>query len=293
VSLLPGGFEICDCHSHVYGPFERFPLSNERMFDPPNSPIDALERVWKSSGITRGVLIQGSGYGGDHRALLDAIALDPRQRRGVAVLDLAVSDDELYRLRDGGIRGVRFHWVNHQSLPSLIESASTLAKRVFALGWHIEVHVDADSLGLVEQLELPAGQMVVIDHMARVDAALGMEDSAFQRLIALLEREHVWVKLSGADRIVRNAGSLAPASEFMARLAERAPTRCVWGLDWPHVNLSRVYGDNELVATLRRAIPDVGMLEQILYVNPARLYDFPVGSAVAEENNRTQGAVLV
>ena len=67
-------FGVCDSHSHVYGPFDKFPLAESRTFTPPESPIESLEAVWSSHGIDRAVLIQGSACGTDHAALLRAIA---------------------------------------------------------------------------------------------------------------------------------------------------------------------------------------------------------------------------
>jgi len=81
---LPAG--ACDCHAHVYGPFDRFPLSAQAPFQPPPAPVQALEKLWGAFGVERGVLIQGSAYGQDHRALLAAIVRDRQNRRGVALI---------------------------------------------------------------------------------------------------------------------------------------------------------------------------------------------------------------
>ena len=58
---LPAG--ACDCHAHVYGPFDQFPLPASSPFRPPLAPARALEGLWGSFGVERGVLIQGSAYG--------------------------------------------------------------------------------------------------------------------------------------------------------------------------------------------------------------------------------------
>ena len=293
-----GSFEVCDCHSHVYGPFAQFPLSEDRIFDPPESPIESLEAVWKASGISRAVLVQGSACGNDHRAMLHAIARDPERRRGVAILDETVSDSELADLHRGGVRAIRVNWVKHllrsstESPSSMLNSAGNLARRVFALGWHIEVHVDPDSLDMVEQLEIAPSQIIVIDHVGRVDATLGLGQPGFHRLQSLLDREHIWVKLSGADRASSRASSLSAAAGFLASLASQVPDRCVWGLDWPHVNLAHVHADHVLRRLLLKAIPDPDVHIKILSENPARLYGFPPSREVepAAVNDQLQGA---
>jgi 2-pyrone-4,6-dicarboxylate lactonase len=103
---------FCDFHSHAYGPYTRFPSAKSRTFEPPESSIESLEAIWKENGIERAVMIQGSAYGTDHATVLHAIARDPEQRRGIAILPLEVSPGELHRLDQGGIRGVRFNWVS-------------------------------------------------------------------------------------------------------------------------------------------------------------------------------------
>jgi 2-pyrone-4,6-dicarboxylate lactonase len=294
MSHSTGDFEACDCHSHVYGPYDRFPLSEDRSFDPPESPIELLENVWKSCGVSHAVLIQGSAYANDHGALLNGIARDPERRRGVAILQNTVKDGELTDLHARGIRAIRFNWVKHlrsrnaRSPSDTLEAAAALASRVFRLGWHVEVHIDPECLEMVEQLSLPSGQVVVIDHMARINSPLGFDQSLFKRLLNLLDRENVWVKLSGADRIAAQWSSLSEASAFIAGLAEHAPDRCVWGLDWPHVNLICRYSDVELRANLEKAIPDLDLRVKILSENPMRLYGFPslTAFAAAPKNDR-------
>ena len=110
--LLPD-FGVCDCHSHVFGPFDRFPLSETRSFTPSESAIETLEKVWTELGIDRAVLVQGSAHGYDNRAMLDAIARAPERRRGVALLPSDASDFHLSELHEAGVRGVRFNWVHH------------------------------------------------------------------------------------------------------------------------------------------------------------------------------------
>jgi 2-pyrone-4,6-dicarboxylate lactonase len=267
---------LCDCHSHVYGPYARFPLADSRTFVPPESPIEALEEIWRQNGLERAVLIQGSAYGKDHAALLHAIARDPERRRGIAIPPHDVPEAELARLHQCGVRGVRFNWVKHLHPTTTLDEASMLLYRVQPFGWHGEVHIDADLLEQVERLTLPDGLLLVIDHMATLDASLGINQPMFTRLLRLLEREQIWVKLSGADRVAAHCDSLHAALPFMKALIQQAPERCVWGLDWPHVNLTARRSDHELIALLEEASPNETIRRKIMIENPARLYGFPL-----------------
>jgi 2-pyrone-4,6-dicarboxylate lactonase len=285
---------LCDCHSHAYGPYARFPLAQSRAFEPPESSIETLEEVWQHNAVDRAVLIQGSAYETDHSALLHAIARDPERRRGIAILPPDVPQAELVRLHQCGVRGVRFNWVKHLRPTVTLDQAAILLHRVQPLGWHGEVHIDADLLEQAERLTLPDGVLLVIDHMARLDASLGLNQPLCTRLLRLLEREHIWVKLSGADRVAARCDSLRAALPFMKALIKQAPEKCVWGLDWPHVNLTPKRSDHELFALLQEAAPEEQMQRKIMMENPARLYAFPIPPPLDDDavKHHEQGAAV-
>lgn len=293
-------FGVTDCHSHAYGPYGIFPLAESRTFDPPESPIEALEEVWKEHGIDRAVLIQGSAYGANHAALLNAIARDPERRRGVAILQAGVSDAELIEFHQSGIRGVRFNWVKHLlgktawERTAVLANAAALLDRVGPLGWHGELHIDAELLDLAEDLAVPKGMPLVIDHMARLDASLGADQPSLARLLRLQKREYIWIKISGADRLAKRCESMQAVVPTVKAFLQQAPERCVWGLDWPHVNLEAKRTDTDLVCLLDQIVEDKAERRRVLIENPARLYDFP--STDVRPNSKTtqpEGVTLV
>jgi 2-pyrone-4,6-dicarboxylate lactonase len=77
---------------------------------------------------------------------------------------------------------------------------------------------------------------VVIDHIGRVDAGLGLQQPAFDALRSLLDSPTFWVKVSGVDRITRQGPPYDDALPFAARLVAEFGDRVVWGNDWPHPN---------------------------------------------------------
>jgi 2-pyrone-4,6-dicarboxylate lactonase len=275
----------CDCHSHVFGPFADFPLSSRRTFDPPESPIEELEKVWQTVGIDRAVLVQGSAHGNDHAALLAALARSPKTRRGVALLQNDVTDATLTALQKGGIRAVRFNWIHHL-IPShgcseqqRLADAAELLQRVSSLGWHAEIHIDVADLELVTRLSAPRGMPIVIDHMGRLDLSSQDSSSRLRELLRVLERDSFWVKLSGADRMAANCTDLEAAVQPMRQILKAAPDRCVWGLDWPHVNVARKRSDVALTNLLLEVAGDGKSIKQIMIHNPARLYGFDLEAA--------------
>jgi 2-pyrone-4,6-dicarboxylate lactonase len=259
----------------VFGPAARFPFALERTYTPADAPKEALAQVHKHLGIDRAVFVQPAAYGFDHSAMLDAIAADPDHRRGVALIADDVADSTLEFLDGNGIRGVRFNFLPHLSAPPSSDVFARTAHRIAELGWHIVVHVRPGDLALIDDYANGLPVPLVIDHLARIPAAYGIDGQEVRALLKLARRPNVWVKLSGADR---GSALGAPFSDMLAllrALTRCAPERTLWGTDWPHPNISGPVPDEaDLLALLLRAIPDQSTLIQILVSNPELLYRF-------------------
>lgn len=275
-----------DCHMHVLGPFERYPLAAERAYNVPEAALEAHERMKRSAGLQRTVLVQASGHGFDNRAMLAALAQLGERGRAVAVLPLNVSSAELEALHAAGVRGVRLNLVTLASRHGgdRARAVRDYERLLEPLGWHLQVFADAATVQSLETALRRCRITVVIDHMGLPDAAAGLGQPGFQALLRLMKEEHVWVKLAGADRITRKSGRLRDALPFMRALAEVAPERLVWGSDWPHIGFHagrQVRGDAllpfrevdvmKLLEVLYEAVPDPAA---VLAANPARLYAY-------------------
>jgi hypothetical protein len=114
-STIEEGAPYCDSHAHICGPVSRFRYADERIYTPPDALAPDYVRLLKAIGGTRAVLVQPSVYGAENTVLLAALK-DIRASgidcRGVAVIDKDVMDEELARLNDAGIRGIRFNLVD-------------------------------------------------------------------------------------------------------------------------------------------------------------------------------------
>lgn len=278
-----------DCHMHVLGPFDRYPLAAERAYNVPEAPLEAHESMKRQVGLERTVLVQASGHGYDNRALLDALARLGRRGRAVAVLPLPTPAAELEALHRAGVRGLRLNLVTLASRHGgdRAQLVADYAGMLAPLGWHLQVFADAATLVALEPALARCGVPVVIDHMGLPDAAAGTGQPGFQCVLRLLGCEHVWVKVAGADRITRATGRLRDAVPFIRVLASAAPERVVWGSDWPNIGFHsgrQVAGDEvlphreldaaELLDVLIEAVPDPEVRRAILADNPARLYGF-------------------
>lgn len=261
-----------DCHFHIFGPFDRFPMSPGRHYTPPEALVPRYLRVAEALGIERMVVVQASIYGTDNAVTLDAISQFGVDRaRGVAVIDNSFDNAALKRLHDQGIRGVRFNMVSGNGTPE--DQLEALARRVAPLGWHIQFY--ADGAKLLEIGDVLAGLPVevVIDHCGGVKAALGMDHPQFQALLRLLDSGRAWMKVCS----YRASSAGAPWADVEANvkaLVAAAPERCVWGTDWPHSQMNPAPEAGLLLDQFFEWVPDGVVQRQILVDNPARLYGF-------------------
>jgi 2-pyrone-4,6-dicarboxylate lactonase len=282
-----------DCHMHVFGPFERFPLAAERAYNVPEAPVAAHERMKRQVGLERTVFVQASGHGTDNRAMLAALQETGERGRGVAVVAPQTPLADLQRMHKAGVRGVRLNLYTfagrHAGEPA--ELLRRYERLVGPLGWHLQIFCDPAVLVQlaphIEQSNVP----VVIDHMGLPDAAEGLEQPVFQTVLRLAAKKRAWVKLAGADRITKSTGRLEDAVPFIRALADAAPDRLVWGSDWPNIGFhsrQQVADDHmlehreldagELLDLLGEAVPDAATRTAILTTNPDTLYGFSKSS---------------
>lgn len=268
-----------DAHCHIFGPAHRFPFAENRTYTPPDSGFDEFRELQKTLGLSRAVFVQASCHGTDNRAMLDAMARGEGSYAGVAMIDDSHSDAELDGMHEAGVRGIRFNFVKHLGGAPDLNVFWRRVGRIESRGWHVELHFDAKDLP--EHTELLARMPVpyIIDHMARVDAAAGVDQPSFQSLLELLAGDdRAWVKISGAERLT--AGGAPPYSDvvpFASALVAAAPDRLLWGTDWPHPNVREMPDDGDLVDFLGEMVPDERTRNRILVDNPETLYDFDDG----------------
>lgn len=258
-----------DCHHHIYD--SRFPEDPKAVLHPPEALVDDYRALQKRLGTSRSVIVQPSTYGTDNRCTLAALAALGRSARAIAVVNDTVVDSELKRLDGLGVRGIRFNLSQAgATTPEMIEP---LAKRVAALGWHIQINAPADRLlelmPMLERVPTP----IVFDHLAHVpDPAHAL----FGKVRALLDKGRTWIKLSGAyiDSKV-GAPTYSDRTAIARAYVNAAPERLVWGTDWPHPTEQVTKPDDAvLLDLLSEWAPDDRVRRRILVENPHGLYGF-------------------
>jgi predicted TIM-barrel fold metal-dependent hydrolase len=270
-TLPPGA---CDAHCHIFGPGARFPYAADRAYTPPDAPFEDLERLHRVLGIERAVIVHASCHGADMRATLDGIARSGGRFRGTAIIDESVTGEDFERMHEGGIRAVRFNFVKHLGGRPDFGFFHRTVDRLQALGWHLILHLDANDIIEFEALFRKIPVPLVIDHMARVAAADGLEQKPFRVLLDFMKYENTWVKVCGAERVSSKGPPFTDAVPFARALIEAAPDRVLWGTDWPHPNVTHMPNDGDLVDLIPLMAPDAALQRKILVENPARLYGF-------------------
>jgi 2-pyrone-4,6-dicarboxylate lactonase len=273
---LPAG--ACDAHFHVFGPRERYPFAAERSYTPAgDAPKETLFALHAHLGIGRGVVVQSAAHGFDNSAAADLIAQGEYRYVGVALVPTDIGERELQKLNAQGFCGARFHYMDHLGSGSAIDEVLRFAQRLAPLGWHLQIHLDAKRLDELAPALKRSRVPVVIDHMARIDASLGLEQKPFGTLLRLLEDPNVWVKVSGCERASRERAPWRDALPFARKLVAECGSRALWGTDWPHPNLKEVPDDGLMVDLIAEIAPGEAERRALLVDNPQRLYRFRGG----------------
>jgi 2-pyrone-4,6-dicarboxylate lactonase len=267
----------CDCHAHICGPAADHPYAPDRIYTPHDSLLTDYLHMLATVGVERCVLVQPSVYGSDNTVLLRAMEESPLPCRGVAVIEPSISDAEITRLHEAGIRGIRFNLVDvHDPTGAIpLDDVEAVARRVKPLGWHAEFLIHADNYPNIDAMFADFPTDIVLGHMGYMRPPLAVDAACFQGLLRLAKGGRCWVKMSGPARI--SAGEMPhPDAVPIARaLIETAPDRLIWGSDWPHVKLSQaIPNDGDLVDLIAAWIPDPALRRQVLVDNPNVLYRF-------------------
>lgn len=268
---VPDG--ACDCHHHIYDP--RFPFQPDAVLKPPFATVQDYRALQKTLGTSRNVMVQPSTYGTDNACVLDVLKQMP-DARAVCVVNSRVTDAELKTLNEAGVRGVRIQF--GLGNPVAADEVLPLAKRIAALGWHIQTNMPGEQLVAMQSLLLSLPCPVIIDHLGR---AIDDKCPQYVTVRKLLDSGHGWVKLSGAYLY---GGGTAPdyagASAAARGYLKAAPERCVWGSDWPHPDATKTLNpvampdDVVLLNLLAHWAPDAKLRHRILVENPEKFYGF-------------------
>ena len=262
-----------DAHCHVFGPMAEFPFSARAKYLPEDAGPEKLFALRDHLGFSKNVIVQASCHGTDNSATLNAIAKSDGTARGVAVVDPSISEAELHRLHDGGMRGIRFNFLKRLVDDAPKDKFIEVSRRL-PQGWHVVIYFEADILEELRPFMDAIPVPLVIDHMGRPDVTQGPDGPdmrAFRRLLD--SRSDINFKPTCPDRLDPTGDPWNAFAEAVRPLVEDYPDRCIWGTDWPHPNQQNVLPDDgHLVDMIPRIAPSEELQRKLLVVNPERLY---------------------
>ena len=284
---VPAG--ACDCHTHIFGDSQRFPLAGDRVYTPEPASIEEMRALHRALRMERVVIVQPSIYATDNACTLDAVRqLGPRAR-AVAVIDDKVSAAGLDAMHDAGVRGVRINLATS----GLTDPAAarhrlqTAGEQLKGRPWHIQMYTTLPIVDAIRDQVAASPIPVVFDHFGGAQASLGAGQPGFDALLTLVRSGKAYVKISGAYRSSDAPPDYADVAPLAKALIAANLQRIVWGSDWPHPDSSRVAGraatdvaplqpidDGRLLNQLETWAPSAGQRKAILVDNPARLYGY-------------------
>ncbi|UPK32950.1 amidohydrolase family protein [Bradyrhizobium sp. 186] len=260
-----------DTHAHVF--HRGLKLAPGRRYAPDyDAPLSLYLEQLDRNGMTSGVLVQPSFLGTDNSYLVESLKVAAGRLRGIAVVDPAVSADELRALDRAGVVGVRLNLVG-QPLPDLVAAEwKALLANVKSMGWQVEVQRNASDLAVLAPQLLDHDVAVVLDHYALPDPKLGVADPGFQSVLKLGATRNVWVKISAPYRNGAPGESFAKEAYPLLRNAYGLD-RLLWGSDWPHTQFETTQTYTKNLQFLDAVIADPSERAQVLAA-PRSLFRF-------------------
>lgn len=243
---------VFDAHFHIID--YRYPIYENQGYLPPNYVVENYRETTKDLHILGGAVVSGSFQGFDQSYLIDALNKLGPSFCGVTQLPFTVSDEEIIKLNQAGVKALRFNIRRGGSED--LSNLDYLARRVYDLvGWHSELYIDAKDLpDITATIEsLPA---ISIDH-------LGLSEEGLPHLLRLAD-QGVRVKATGFGRVELNVTST------LKSIYDVNPDALMFGTDLPSTRAKRPfeYADIEMIMELFDKIA----IDKIMYFNAWNWY---------------------
>ena len=243
---------LFDAHFHIID--DRFPLVENNGYLPDIFTCNHYLSQLKNVDLIGGAVISGSFQAYDHSYIEDALSMLGPRFVGVVQIHNSISDEEIIRLKNIGVRGARFNIVRGKA-PD-IDEIINIGIRVYEVaGWHTELYITSKYLKelYTKLVKLP---LLCIDH-------LGINKVGFYSLLNLAEKD-VRVKASGFGRVNFDV------VDTLQQLYSVNNNCLMFGTDLPSTRASRPfnYTDIETVSDNFDRID----AENILYKNAVDFY---------------------
>jgi predicted TIM-barrel fold metal-dependent hydrolase len=254
---------VIDAHFHAFE--GRLPKHASARYQPSYDALIAhLQAHWQQHGITRGVMIQPSFLDTDNTYLLQICEQSKQTLRGVAVISSDISERELERMHNQGVRGIRFNWLGLTPWPNLTGSEWEKVRRCLeTLGWHVQLHVEAEQLAQAASCFEAWLMPLVIDHLGR-PASMQTVDAHIAALLHIARRRPTQIKISAPYRCAADERSNSYALVTQALLSELGANHLLWGSDWPFTQHEAFQSFDSVWSTFEQACPQLAVREAIM-----------------------------
>jgi 2-pyrone-4,6-dicarboxylate lactonase len=265
-----------DTHVHVMGPYDKYPMSEDRLYTSDEVPLSALVTMLDAMGLSHVVVAHPSAFGSDLRVTLDSVQQLKGRSFGTIPLDphSATREDvrEFHRL---GIRGVRL--AKSLGWDATTDELRAIADRIVEFDWHISIWPsDVAELEQMRKLAETTGVRIVLDHLAGHcwDAKKGTDQEGFAQVLDMLKSNLAWLKVSGMYRVSQERAPWPELLPFGRKLAAECTQRLLWASDWPHIGLftDNMPQSHEVLKWLVDIGCDTIARQQILVENPRHFY---------------------
>lgn len=276
---LPAG--SCDTHFHIFDPVN-FPYWQGDVRNQPPAEVNAYRLLQRRLGLSRAVIVTPSAYKTNNDCTLHALKVMGKETtRAIAVVDPSISDAELQKLDQAGVRGIRFNFASLGGEKSNADFAATMKKmadRIAPLHWVMSFWMDSSlivALGdVLKDLPVP----LLFDHQGHIDPRAGVDDPAFKVLTELQNAGKAWIDVS-APYIDTQTGADTDTVRLGKAFIRNNYRQVIWGTDWPHTTewtrLRLSPDDAELADFLWEQVDhDDQKYRQILVDSPAKLFGF-------------------
>lgn len=271
--VLPPG--AVDAHCHVFGPGDIFPFAPERKYTPCDASREQLFALRDFLGFDKNVVVQATCHGADNSALLDVLEHSDDRARGVVTVKPDISADELARMHELGVRGVRFNYVKRLVEPKPDDYYREIVDKIKPLGWHVVLYFEPSDLAEKEAFFSSLPVPIVIDHMGRPDVTKPLNNPEFDQFLQFVrDNPQVWTKVSCPDRLTVSGSPLySDVVPFAKTVVDEFSDRVLWGTDWPHPNMKKEMPDDGILVDFVPSIATSPTLQHKLLVsNPTTLY---------------------
>lgn len=265
-----------DCHNHLFDP-ANFPYLANTIYRPAGQEIGTLnqfDRVLDAYGVQHALLVQPtSGYRGDNRLLLSALAAGQGRYKGVVVVDHDISLEALASYQAKGVVGVAFNPATEGL--TVMAGAEALLPKLAELGMFAQIQTVGDQLVQLLELIDQSDVRLLIDHCGRPEIEHGLYQPGFQALLRLAERGRATVKISGMQKFAPMDTVFEDTVGYVQALLETfGADNCVWGSDWPFLRMQQRVDYGPLLKLAEQFMPDAAVRHKVMWETPRRLFGF-------------------